>query len=166
MYSEEQHFVNSRHKLLATRQQFCGDISTLFKSHRQEKTASSLNPFAFNPLFNTGFLYLIYRASRKSRRLELVCLKVGRILVLIWMRLLKECGVSGFVCVTVIYVIKVIKDVVQIKDKISMFITSFPDKCLEIELFRGSECSDNRVAKFLSVLPICELLQVTCNQDK
>ena len=28
------------------------------------------------------------------------------------------------------------------------------DKCLAIELFCGSECSDKRVAKFLSVLPI------------
>ena len=29
-YSEEQHLVNSRYELLTTRQQFCGDISTLF----------------------------------------------------------------------------------------------------------------------------------------
>ena len=36
---------------------------------------------------------------------------------------------------------------------------SHSDKCLEIELFRGSECSDNRVAKFLSVLPVYELFQ-------
>ena len=28
-YSEEQHLVNSRYELLTTRQQFCGDISTL-----------------------------------------------------------------------------------------------------------------------------------------
>jgi hypothetical protein len=31
---------------------------------------------------------------------------------------------------------------------------SHSDKCFEIELFCGSECSDNRVAKFLSVLPM------------
>ena len=30
-YSEEQHLVNSRYELLTTRQQFCGDISTLFQ---------------------------------------------------------------------------------------------------------------------------------------
>ena len=27
-------------------------------------------------------------------------------------------------------------------------------KCLEIALLRGSECSESRVAKFLSLLPI------------
>ena len=32
-YSEEQDLVNSRYELLTTRQQFCGDISTLFQSH-------------------------------------------------------------------------------------------------------------------------------------
>ena len=34
---EKQHFVNSRFKLLKTRQQFCGDISTLFQSHCQTR---------------------------------------------------------------------------------------------------------------------------------
>ena len=32
---EEQHLVNSRYKLLTTRQQFYGDILTLFQSHCQ-----------------------------------------------------------------------------------------------------------------------------------
>ena len=36
-YSEEQHLVNSRHELLTTRQQFCGNISTLFRSHCQTR---------------------------------------------------------------------------------------------------------------------------------
>lgn len=31
---------------------------------------------------------------------------------------------------------------------------SHSDKCFEVELFCVSECSNNRVAKFLSVLPI------------
>ena len=36
-HSEKQHLVNSRYELLKTRQQFCGDISTLFQSHCQTK---------------------------------------------------------------------------------------------------------------------------------
>ena len=34
-YSEKQHLVKSRFELLKTRQQFCGDISTLLQSHCQ-----------------------------------------------------------------------------------------------------------------------------------
>ena len=37
-YSEEKHLVNSRYELLTTRQQLCGDISTLFQSHFHRKT--------------------------------------------------------------------------------------------------------------------------------
>ena len=36
-YSEEEHLVNSRYELLTTKQQFCGDISTLFQSHCQTR---------------------------------------------------------------------------------------------------------------------------------
>ena len=38
-------------------------------------------------------------------------------------------------------------------------VCSHSGKCLKIEPFRGSECSDDRVAKFLSGLPMYELLQ-------
>ena len=36
-YSEKQHLLNSRYELLTTRQQFYGDISTLFESHCQTR---------------------------------------------------------------------------------------------------------------------------------
>ena len=36
-YSEKQHLVNSKYELLKTRQQFCGDISTLYQSHCQTR---------------------------------------------------------------------------------------------------------------------------------
>ena len=44
----------------------------------------------------------------------------------------------------------IVKDVIQVKDVANKrFLHS--DKCLEIEFFLWSECSENRVAKFLSV---------------
>ena len=46
-----------------------------------------------------------------------------------------------FVRVTIISVIKVVKDVVKFSRKLAC---SHSDKCLEIELVSGSECSDSR----------------------
>ena len=40
LVSEEQHLVSSRYDLLTTRQQFCGDILTLFQSHCQTRLES------------------------------------------------------------------------------------------------------------------------------
>ena len=73
-----------------------------------KKTASSLD--AFNPLFNTGFIYLIDRVSRKSRRLELEYLRVFSVDL---DKTVKRKRRDRFICVAVIYVIKVVKDLVQ-----------------------------------------------------
>ena len=55
-YSEEQHLVNSRYELLTTRQQFCGDISTLFQSHCQTRMRVEISPQNCCLVVNSSYL--------------------------------------------------------------------------------------------------------------